>query len=99
MGVWSTSRTRETHSQPLIDLVPKSPPSPLGEGRGEGFFPFRTSATRRERFSCTTSRASVDFPEPDTPVTTDKRPSGNRTLMSFKLCSFAPTTSTDGVDL
>ena len=33
---------------------------------------------------------SVDLPEPDTPVTATKHPSGSRTSMFFRLCSRAP---------
>ena len=35
----------------------------------------------------------VDFPEPDTPVTTVKVPSGNFTDRFFRLCSDAPVIS------
>ncbi|MQM38924.1 hypothetical protein KBTX_02945 [wastewater metagenome] len=35
---------------------------------------------------------SVDLPEPDTPVSTVNRSSGRDTVMSFRLCSLAPTT-------
>ena len=37
------------------------------------------STTRCLRFVYSTSRATVDLPEPDTPVTTTSRPSGTRT--------------------
>ena len=40
-----------------------------------------------------TSFTSVDFPEPDTPVTQLNTPSGNLTLIFFKLFSVAPCTS------
>jgi len=36
------------------------------------------------------SLISVDFPEPLTPVTETKTPSGTLTSISFKLFSFAP---------
>ena len=39
------------------------------------------------------SLTSVDLPLPDTPVTHTNLPSGNLTLIFFKLCSFAPLTS------
>ena len=39
------------------------------------------------------SSTSVDFPEPDTPVTTMKSPSGNLTSMFFRLFARAPSTS------
>ena len=42
-----------------------------------------------------TSFIKVLFPEPETPVTQMNSPSGNLTLIFFKLCSFAPTTSID----
>ena len=35
----------------------------------------------------------VDLPEPDTPVTDTKQPSGISTSMPFKLCSRAPRTT------
>src|SRR4030095_1523694 len=38
------------------------------------------------------SLTSVDFPDPDTPVTATKQPSGNETSMSLRLCSRAPRT-------
>lgn len=38
------------------------------------------------------SLTSVDFPEPDTPVTAVRTPSGNETSMSRRLFSFAPCT-------
>ena len=40
------------------------------------------------------SRTSDDFPEPDTPVTATKFPSGILTLMFARLCSRAPKIST-----
>ena len=36
------------------------------------------------------SLTSVDFPDPDTPVTAMKHPSGNATSTFFRLCSLAP---------
>ena len=39
------------------------------------------------------SLTSVDFPEPDTPVTATKRPSGKATSMPWRLCSRAPRTT------
>ena len=39
------------------------------------------------------SLTNVDFPLPDTPVTTLNFPKGNFTLIFFKLCSLAPLTS------
>jgi hypothetical protein len=35
----------------------------------------------------------VDFPDPETPVTATKTPSGTSTSMSFRLFSFAPLTT------
>ena len=50
------------------------------------------------RLCCTafmnTSLTSVDFPEPETPVTRMSFPSGNLTLICFRLFSEAPITST-----
>ena len=42
----------------------------------------------RSRMSLT----SVDFPDPDTPVTATMQPSGKSTSMSLRLCSRAPRT-------
>ena len=39
------------------------------------------------------SFTKVDFPEPETPVTTVNTPNGNFTFIFFKLFSLAPTTS------
>jgi hypothetical protein len=36
------------------------------------------------------SNASVDLPEPETPVMTMKRSRGSSTVISFKLCSREP---------
>ena len=41
------------------------------------------------------SLTSVDLPEPDTPVTATKQPSGNSTSMFLRLCSRAPRTTSD----
>ena len=38
------------------------------------------------------SFTSVDLPEPDTPVTQVKRPTGNDTVTFFRLLPLAPTT-------
>ena len=39
------------------------------------------------------SFTSVDLPDPDTPVTETKSPSGMETSISFKLFSLAPLTT------
>ena len=39
------------------------------------------------------SLTSVDLPDPDTPVTAMKQPSGNDTSTSRRLCSRAPLTA------
>ena len=57
----------------------------------------RVPTTRRLRFAYSTSRASVDLPEPDTPVTTTSRPSGMRTSTFFRLCSSTPSSFSDRV--
>ena len=38
------------------------------------------------------SLTSVDLPEPETPVTETRQPSGNETSIPRRLCSRAPTT-------
>ena len=49
----------------------------------------RRTLTRRLSEASSTSRASVDFPDPETPVTTVKRASGNQASKPAKLCSVA----------
>ena len=49
--------------------------------------------TSVRRLAYSTSRASDDLPEPDTPVTTTSRPSGMRTSMSRRLCRLAASIS------
>ena len=41
---------------------------------------------------CRMSFTRVDFPEPDTPVTTVSNPTGNGTSMFFRLLARAPRT-------
>ena len=53
---------------------------------GFSFEPFNSFATVLYR----TSFTSVDFPEPDTPVTHVNTPSGNFTLIFFNLFYVAP---------
>src|SRR2546427_726157 len=53
----------------------------------------RPAAAFSLRLSNKTSLARVDLPEPDTPVTTVRRPSGMRASMLLRLCSFAFCTS------
>ena len=45
-----------------------------------------------------TSCTSVDLPEPDTPVTQTRRPSGISTSICLRLCSAAPSITSRGVD-
>src|ERR1017187_5190328 len=52
--------------------------------------PCRSLASALYRMSLT----SVDFPDPETPVTAMKQPSGNATSTFFRLCSVAPLTTT-----
>ena len=54
-------------------------------------------ASRRFRLPSSTSRASDDFPEPETPVTTVSRPSGMRAFTLRRLCRSAPWMRMDGV--
>ena len=75
MGVWSTSSTRPTASQPRISLQPASGTS-LCAALG---------ADQVHRLACSTSRASVDLPEPETPVTTVRRPSGTRAFTRLQV--------------
>ena len=43
------------------------------------------------------SLTSVDLPEPDTPVTATKQPSGISTSMFLRLCSRAPLTTSQSL--
>jgi len=52
---------------------------------------------RRFKLRNSTSRASEDLPDPDTPVTTVNRPSGIRASTLRRLCSVAPLISIAGV--
>ncbi|MNS88879.1 hypothetical protein D3C72_1228710 [compost metagenome] len=44
-----------------------------------------------------TSCTRVDLPEPDTPVTQTRRPSGSSTETFFRLCALTPSSSRRGV--
>ena len=52
--------------------------------------PFSSRASALYRMSLT----RVDLPEPDTPVTATRQPSGNATSTPRRLCSAAPLTAT-----
>ena len=92
MGVWSTSSTRLMLSQPVIEPQPSTITSR---------FCARSArvgrVSRRLRLPSNTSRASEDFPDPDTPVMTLKRPSGMRASTLRRLCKVAPSTWMKGV--
>ena len=82
IGVWSTSSTRSMRSQPLDRSQPMQ----------AGCAPCARVALatqRMRRFAYSTSRASVDLPDPDTPVTTVSRPSGMRTSTSLQVVQAA----------
>src|SRR6266487_1835438 len=57
--------------------------------------PFSSRASALYRMSLT----SVDLPEPDTPVTATRQPSGNATSTPRRLCSLAPLTATSRLEL
>ena len=57
--------------------------------------PFSSRASALYRMSLT----SVDLPEPDTPVTATRQPSGNATSTPRRLCSVAPLTATSRLEL
>ena len=80
MGVWSTSRTRSICSQPEMPTQPCQ----VGDCR---------LPTAWARLSSRTSRAKVDLPDPETPVTTLRRPMGKRASTLCRLCRWAPATS------
>ena len=78
IGDWSMS----------ITLSKRSIPSQLA--CSPGFTRIRCS-----RFASalkTISFTSVDFPEPETPVTVMNFPTGNSTSIAFRLCCVAPRT-------
>ena len=78
IGVWSTSSTRSICGQPSIAAQPCQ-------------FGLRAAAVdERCRLASSTSRASVDLPEPLTPVTATSRCSGTATSTCCRLCSDAP---------
>ena len=85
MGDWSMSMTLSSASMPSM------PSCAPGRVRAR----FRS----RERALRTISLTSVDLPEPETPVTQVKTPSGMRTSMFLRLCSRAPRTSSSPVGL
>src|SRR6266480_7778793 len=57
--------------------------------RGTVLAPFSSRASALYKMSLT----RVDLPEPDTPVTAMKQPSGNATSTPRRLCSLAPLTT------
>lgn len=71
-------------SQPVMRSQPLQP----------GALPCDTAWTR---LSSSTSRARVDLPEPDTPVTTLRRPIGMLASTLRRLCRRAPCTRIMGV--
>ena len=81
IGVWSTSSTRATCSTPRRSAAAEPAARPCA------------AACRRRvcarRLAYSTSRASVDLPEPDTPVTTVSRPSGTRAFTLAQVVQFA----------
>src|SRR6218665_2244037 len=91
IGVWSTSSTRSMLSKP------DSPVQPTSGGALPASIASRPARLARCcTQACTlvssTSRASVDLPEPLTPVTATRRRSGTATLRFCRLCSCAPCT-------
>ena len=78
IGDWSTRTSLSTWSRPLTRVCRP----------GTCLAPLSLLASTDARMSFT----SVDFPEPDTPVTEVSTPSGNETSISCRLCSLAPTT-------
>ena len=77
MGDWSMSMTLSMPSKPVIRRC--------FPGRRRDRYTFCISA--RSSTSCT----SVDFPDPLTPVTQMRSPSGNPTSIRLRLCSRAPS--------
>ena len=80
IGAWSTSTTLSRNFMPSTWRC--RPGSALAR--------CRCWASDRSKMSFT----SVDLPDPDTPVTAIRHPSGNETSMSLRLCSRAPRTVT-----
>ena len=80
IGPWSTCTTLSRCAIPVIRAcLPGTVRAP---------FSSRASALY------TMSLTSVDLPDPDTPVTATRQPSGNATSTPRKLCSLAPSTTT-----
>ncbi len=79
IGDWSTPTTLSSCSVPVIRRC-----RPRGS-----LVPFSWFASA----GYSTSLTSDDLPDPDTPVTATKVPSGTVTSMSRRLCSRAPSTT------
>src|SRR5437762_284169 len=86
MGAWSMQTTSSSASHPFNSLI-----MPTGSPRWRLAVcsPLRRASSCRYR----TSWTSVDLPEPDTPVTAVKVPSGMRTSTPARLCSREPLIS------
>ena len=81
IGDWSMLTILSIFSRPFTSL----------HCPGFSLEPFKSLAIVLYNISFT----RVDFPEPETPVTQINCPSGNFTVISFRLCSDAPITSID----
>ena len=79
IGAWSTSTTLSMNSTPV--MVWCNPGRLLAR--------WTCLANDRRRMSFT----RVDLPDPETPVTATNCPRGNETVMSLRLCSPAPWTT------
>ena len=90
IGVWSTSSTRSIASV-AGDRAAADPRRVLASGLGVAAGRGRARATAACRLVISTSRASVDLPEPLTPVTATSRGSGSSTVTLRRLCSVAPS--------
>ncbi len=80
IGPWSTCTTLSSCFIPVIRVCLP----------GTVRAPFSSLASARYMISLT----RVDLPEPDTPVTATRQPSGNATSTFRRLCSLAPLTTT-----
>ena len=82
IGVWSTSSTRST-----LDASDRAAADQIAVATSCCRSACIVLADEVLQFVYSTSRATVDLPEPDTPVTTTSRPSGTRTSTSCAGCA------------
>ena len=90
MADWSMSITLSTNSAPSMRSCRPTLCGPSSASSSSSAFGFLRLAASNA--SMRMSFTSDDLPDPLTPVTTVKVPSGNSTVTSFRLFCLAPTT-------